>query len=367
MNIIELCLSPAKGGLELYAFRCAVELSKTDKVTAVVRKDGALEGMVKTSQVEYILSKVSFKPFPLLAAIKLARVFSGMNTDIVHVHWVKDLPLVALAKKISSRKPKVIFTRQMQITRDKKDFYHRFVYKEVNKFIAITQRVATDLKKYLPDFCSTKIEVLYYGVPQPSKFISDNEKQNLRKELGVSNDTFLAGLFGRIKKEKGQHLLIDAIEMLVKKNNLDTAALIVGHPMKDVYLDELKKEVAERGLDNRILFKDFVDNPQSLMQVCDVIVLASYEETFGLVLAEAMRAGIVVIGSNSGGVPEIINHMQDGMLFNAKNSDDLYYGLKLLAEDAGFRNKIAESGKQKADVMFNDKEHFIKLRELITG
>jgi len=134
-----------------------------------------------------------------------------------------------------------------------------------------------------------------------------------------------------------------------------------------VYLTKMKKDVIDRGLEKNIIFKDFVDDPQSLMQICDVIVLATYEETFGLVLAEAMRSGIAVVGSNSGGVPEIINHKKDGMLFTTKDAVDLYRCLKLLLEDTNLRKNIAKMGKIKADKMFDDNEHFIKLRKLITG
>ena len=361
MNIIELCLSPAKGGLELYAFRVAKELSNTYNVTAVVAKSGELESLIKNNHIEYINSKVSFKPLPILSAIKLARAFVKNDIDIVHVHWVKDLPLAALAKKLSRKKPKIVFTRQMQITRNKKDFYHRFIYKEVDKFIAITKRVASDLKNYLPDFCADKIDVLYYGVPEPKEFLSDIKKENIRTDLGISNHTFLVGLFGRIKDEKGQHLLVDAIEQLKIKDNIDATALIVGHPMREEYLDKMKEDVVKRGLGENIIFKDFINDPQSLMQVCDVIVLATYEETFGLVLAEAMRAGVAVVGSNSGGVPEIINHKEDGMLFKTKDANDLYVCLKLAMKDTDLLKSIALKGKIKADGLFDYDNHFYQL------
>lgn len=365
MNIIELCLSEAKGGLELYAFRAAVELSKTDKVTGVLRKNGALQELFENNKINYIVSKVSFKPFPLMSALKLANEFVKNDVDVVHVHWVKDLPLVALAKKLSRKKPRVVFTRQMQITRNKKDFYHRFIYKEVGRFIAITKQVANDLGKYLPNFCRDKIEVLYYGVPGPEKLLQDEEKKVIRRELGVRENTFLTGLFGRIKEEKGQHLLIDAIAMLSDNDGIDATALIVGHPMKDDYLRGLKNNVISRGLGNNIIFKDFVENPQSLMQACDVIVLATYEETFGLVLAEAMRAGVAVIGSNSGGVPEIIDHNQTGLLFTPKDNVDLYEKLKILISNDELKEQFAKQGKIKADEMFDNEKHFVSLRKLL--
>lgn len=55
----------------------------------------------------------------------------------------------------------------------------------------------------------------------------------------------------------------------------------------------------------------------------DAVVLTTECETFGLIMIEAMMAGVVVIGSNSGGVPEIIDHLEHGLLFNVFDAQDL--------------------------------------------
>ena len=116
---------------------------------------------------------------------------------------------------------------------------------------------------------------------------------------------------------------------------------------------------------NQIQFSDFVSDPQALMQICDCIALTSYEETFGLVLPEAMRAGIAVIGSNAGGVPEIIDHEITGLLFEPRNAHSLCRQIDRLHTDRQFKLDIANAGKHKADTIFNQAEHFIKLEKLL--
>jgi glycosyltransferase involved in cell wall biosynthesis len=108
---------------------------------------------------------------------------------------------------------------------------------------------------------------------------------------------------------------------------------------------------------------DFVSEPQKLMQLCDCIALTSREETFGLVLPEAMRCGIAVIGSNRGGVPEIIRHEQTGLLFESWNAADLYRQIKHLYTDTDFRKMIAANGKEVADARFNTEGHFAALEK----
>jgi glycosyltransferase involved in cell wall biosynthesis len=97
------------------------------------------------------------------------------------------------------------------------------------------------------------------------------------------------------------------------------------------------------------------------MQLCDCVILASGQETFGLVLPEAMRAGVAVIGSNSGGVPEIIDHEKTGLLFKTQDSNSLYQQIERLYLDAEIKDKIAQQGKLSADQRFDNDLHFQKL------
>jgi glycosyltransferase involved in cell wall biosynthesis len=87
-------------------------------------------------------------------------------------------------------------------------------------------------------------------------------------------------------------------------------------------------------------------------------------ETFGLVLPEAMRAGIAVIGSNAGGVPEIIEHGKTGLLFEPKNTDDLKAQILKLCSDRNLLEKLAAQGMAKANTVFNDDKHFASLVDI---
>jgi len=141
------------------------------------------------------------------------------------------------------------------------------------------------------------------------------------------------------------------------------AALVVGKTIEPAYLASLKSTCQQQGL--AVTFLDFVDEPQRLMQICDCVLLSTYEETFGLVLAEAMRAGVAVVGSDRGGVPEIIEHGQSGLLFRSGDSHSLAEALLQLKQDPALRARLAEQGKEKADSVFNVDEHYRRLRQLL--
>ncbi len=362
MNILELCLSPGLGGLELYVFRSAQALAKHNKVIAVLSTEGKLtRHFSEHSNIASEHFKKSFKHLPLFNARKLASIIDREDIDVIHMHWGNDLALAALAKKMSGKKPALVYTRQMKITRYKNDLYHRFLYQQMNLMLTISKQLEDEAKEFIPGH-DDHITTFYYGVNAPQQLLSPEEKSTQRKAMGFDDDDFVIGLLGRLEKGKGQHLLIEALSLAVR-DGLDPRALIVGHEMIPGYRNTLQQLAESMDVANNIVFKDFVNDPQRLMQLCDCIALTSFEETFGLVLPEAMRAGVAVIGSNRGGVPEIIDHESTGLLFESGDPVSLYRQIARLYTDAAFRNTLAANGKKKADDVFNNDVHFSALEK----
>jgi len=362
MNILELCLSPGLGGLELYVFRSARALAANHNVIAVLNTGGKLSAYFREHSVitaEY-LEKPS-KLLPLITARKLAAIIEREQIDAIHMHWGNDLALAALAKKLSRRKPALVYTRQMKITRYKTDFYHRFMYSQMDLMLTITKQLENEGKTFIPSR-REHINTLYYGVDTPRDLSSPEQIRQQRSELGFGEDDFIIGLLGRLEHGKGQHLLIEAMSMATR-DGLNPRALIVGHEMKAGYRIELQKLASDMKVDKNIAFMDFVPEPQKLMQLCNCIALTSKEETFGLVLPEAMRCGIAVIGSNRGGVPEIITHNETGLLFESWDAASLYAQLRRLYTDPAERKRLAANGKQEADARFNTEDHFRTLEK----
>ena len=360
MNILELCLSPGLGGLELYVFRSARALAANHNVIAVLNTEGKLNTYFREHpgiNAEHL--KRPSKLLPLITARKLAAVIDHEQIDVIHMHWGNDLALAALAKRLSRKKPALAYTRQMKITRNKTDFYHRFMYNQMDLMLTITKQLENEGKRFIPTR-REHIATLYYGVDAPEVLVQPEYIQQQRNELGFSNDDFLVGLLGRLEPFKGQHLLIEALSMAIT-DGLNPKALIVGHEMNPGYRHELQQLARRMNADSNIVFMDFVPEPQKLMQLCDCITLTSEEETFGLVLPEAMRCGIAVIGSNRGGVPEIITHEKTGLLFDSGDPASLYRQIKSLYTDPGARRRLAAAGKAEADARFNTEKHFASL------
>ena len=361
MKILEVCMSSGFGGLELYVLKVANFLSENNFHSKVLTKRNSF--LYKKLSDNKILSDSFtsvFYHFPLFSAIKLSRYIDKNDIDILHIHWGNDLFLAVLAKVFSSRKVKIIYTRQMSLTRKKNDVYHRFLYKNVDAYLVITKALFDDAIKYLP-IKKENVHLLYYGVPAADKNIIDCEQYFT--ESGMDNSKFRLAIFGRIEKGKGQHLVVEAVKNLTKQDKKIQLG-IIGHAMDESYFDTLKTDIIKHKLESNVFYLGFHNQPTSIMPCFDAVVLATKCETFGLVLPEAMRAGVAVIGSNCGGVPEIIEHKKTGLLFESENAMDLTRQLSKLVDDKEYCATLAKAGKKDADDRFSEEVHFEKLIDL---
>jgi glycosyltransferase involved in cell wall biosynthesis len=361
MNLLELCLSPGFGGLELYAFKVISHYQNRGSVcVAVVRPGTLLDRKLDQSGLQRVYLQPRLRYLPLIAARQLAKLLDKHEIDTLHIHWRGDLPLAVLAKRFARGPIRLVYTRQMALTRGKFDFYHRFLYKNVDLYLTITKRLQSDARRLLP-ISPDKVQLLYYGVPSPGP-VDEAGCVELFTESNIQKRDLTVGLFGRIEYGKGQHLLVAATQRLCEQG-YDVQAVLVGHIMDQDYFDGIMQDVKTKGLKDRVVYLGFHENPPAIMGCFDAVVLASKDETFGLVLAEAMRAGTAVIGSNAGGVPEIIDDGETGFLFESENAADLTRCMEKLVTDPNTRTKLARQGKAYADETFSEERHFQELTD----
>lgn len=352
-NILEFCLSPDLGGLELFMINCYQDFKGKTNSKVIVQKDTKLD--------KYLGDECKFhikrnKLFPIFPALKLAQYIDDNKIDIIHFHWTKDIATIVLGKILSKQKPKIIQTRNMTMTRFKSDFYHRWLYKNITTMHAVTYQVKEQIKKFIPKEICPKVEMVYMGTKEKS--INNDRITALREKYNLTDlNTFIVGIVGRIEDAKGQYLVIEAIKLL---KDLNIKAVIVGHTMDEKYLNNLKQKVKDFNIEDKILFTGFTQEVDEHMRIFDVNVLATPRETFGLVVIEAMINNVCVIATNNGGPLEIIDDGKDGLLFD-RTSNDLANKIKLLYQDEELKNHLSMSGYNKAKNIFESNKQLNKL------
>ncbi len=358
-KVLALCLSPDKGGLELYFLKLIsyYRNSKSPLYVACSSKSyisqNISENMIECTYSHFLNKIISF--------FKLRNFIRENSLNTIHISWSKDVFIAVMLKIFTPGNIKIIYYRQMKISRPKKDIFHKFIYSKIHRVLVITDKLKSEAKEFLP-IDKNKIIKLTYGIQKPDKEGLVN-RHDFYKKNNMDPNKFTIGIFSRIEEQKGQHLVLESIS----KINHDIQLFIIGHCMDVRYKDELIRFSSLNKISDSIVFLGFTKSPMTLMPCFDLIILPTYEETFGLIVAEAMLMGTPVIGSDAGGVPEIITHKKNGLLFETKNHHDLKEKIELLIENQSMRDRIREEAVIYADENYNYHNHFKKLETIINN
>jgi glycosyltransferase involved in cell wall biosynthesis len=153
------------------------------------------------------------------------------------------------------------------------------------------------------------------------------------------------------------HYLIDAMPAILREHP-DAHCVIVGgqHVHELEYPESLRKRVAEANLSERVTFAGIQHNIPHWMQAMDVVVHASDNEPFGIVVIEAMALGKPVAATDTAGPTEIISHRIDGWLWSAGEPASLTTAVLELLADSELREKIGQAARRKA-AMFSSRTY----------
>jgi glycosyltransferase involved in cell wall biosynthesis len=204
--------------------------------------------------------------------------------------------------------------------------------------------------------------VIYNGV---DLCYFDGQKRS--KDLfRFSPKDFVITQIGRIVRDKGVHIFIEAIASLIARFPF-IRGLVVGNSSderNDTYISELKKLVNYFGLENKVLFFNFLDNIRDIYGISDLIVQPSLIEPFGRVLAEAMAMRIPVIATNVGGQNEIVKDGISGLLIPPNNQKALAHAIELIIENKTFAMKLGENGRFMIEQRFSQQQHVSQIQKV---
>jgi glycosyltransferase involved in cell wall biosynthesis len=169
---------------------------------------------------------------------------------------------------------------------------------------------------------------------------------------------------------KGAHYLIDVIKLVISKNKKVHFSIIGwDNTSKDEkYKLKIENRVRQEGLENFIEFKNSTDEIKNEYLKADILLHPSESESFGYVLAEAMAFKIPVVAFNVGGIPEVIENGESGILVEPYNIKEMSESLLLLIGNSKLRASFGKRGleivKEKFELKFNIRQ-ILNVLELI--
>lgn len=171
--------------------------------------------------------------------------------------------------------------------------------------------------------------------------------EGIRPELGLDQNNFVVLTVGFVGWRKGHLDILDAVPRVVKENQ-SVRFIFMGGEEYPGESDQVISRIKSENLDNWVLVTREVERSKvpAYLAAADVFLLPSRREGMPISILEAMRAGLPVIVSNVGAIPEMIEDGQSGLLIEPGSSDAIAQAVINLSRDDVLRQRLAESARK---------------------
>jgi len=228
-----------------------------------------------------------------------------------------------------------------------------------DRAIAISQSVKDFCVNY-QGFKPEQVQVVHNPVPQCTRGTrSAEDLRRLRSEYRLEDDVPVAGAITRFYPVKGTHYLIEAFAQVVQALPRARLLLVGDGPDRAA----LERQARELGIAEQVTFAGFERDVEAHLQLCWVSVVPSIEEGLGLAAIESMAAGVPVVASRVGGLPEVVTDGVTGRLVPRGGVDETAQAILQILGDDDLRKTMGDACR--ADSRRFSMERYVERMELV--
>ncbi len=298
------------------------------------------------------LAKLQIVPFMLSQYLAARKAIKKFKPDVVHAHWAFPQGFTAYLLP----RPYLITIYGGEVFLSRK--YHlvpllNIIMKKSKGNFALTNGLRNIARGY---GFSQKIKTMPLGVDMSVFHPTITGSKKIKKKLCPNGELLILSV-GRLVEKKGHRYLLDAYARTLHSFTKSRLVIVGGGPL----LEDLKKQAISLQITDRVVFAEEIDHSQlpAYYDAADLFVLPSIidssgdRETQGVVFVEAMASKTPVIGTRSGGIPDVISSPQVGLLSREKDAKGLAEHMLALLTDRKKRENLARNAYAHA------KKHFV--------
>jgi len=350
LRVVHALLSLDCGGMEhivLDLVRLGIEAGQHVEVLCLERP-GDLAPLVR--QVGAPVHCMNKPPgVPLRLCWRIARLLRSMRPDVVHTHQIGTLFYTGPAARWCGVRA-IVHTEHGQeyAHRRRTRWLGRLAARAAMRFFCVSDDTARHVIEHriVP---RRKVRVIHNGIDIDRFAEAARQRDIVRRELQIPAAAPVVGTVGRLAEVKRQDLLIHALAEL-RRSVPDARLLLVGDGPNRQQLTAL---AAGLGLNDAVCFAGYRADRERLLAAMDVFALSSDSEGTPLALLEAWAAGLPVVATAVGGLPELIDHGSTGLLVPRGDPASLSATLAGLLKDAPKRRALGAAGHQLVRTRFD--------------
>jgi len=320
-------------------------------VVSLDNEDGFLQALDKIGVRYYRLRLWNWRkgkywwriPFTIGRLVKIIR---QEKVDIIHSNEFWCMPYAAIAGKMIAKLPVITHIR-LFITPQKA---RQYCLKWADIIVCVSQATAELLKKW-QYYSPEKVVTVYNGL-DPDEYQDYEEKREaFRKEHQLTEKEIAIGEIAQLEPRKNQHRVLEMIPDIVRECP-SARFFFIGASRHQEYEKQLFQRCRELELDQYCRFLGRRSDVPAVCAGLDISILPSSQEGFGRVLIESMYMKTPPVGSDKGGIPEVIDHGYSGFVFPLQRFELFKEYLLRLIKDKDLRLKMGTKGRDKVQRQF---------------
>lgn len=342
-KILQIITKSNFGGAQKYVYELSTDLKKKDyDIIVAFGGNGILSQKLQKENIETRQINSLSRDINIFSDIKVffevIDLIKEIRPDIIHLHSSKIGVLGSLAARICFV-PKIVYTIHGLAFNENRNWFSKIIIKKLywltifmsHKSIAVSKYVKDEILKIPLSFIlKDKIEIVRNEI-NPVDFYSKEESLDfISKKIGRNLDNKkIIGTIAELHHVKGINYLIDSAKKIIDKNP-DTIFVVFGDGEEK---ENLQNQISDLKINENFFILGFVDNASKYLKGLDLFVLPSISEALALVILEAKEAGIKIVASKVGGIPEAVNNYPNAKTFYPKSVEDLTSKIKQSLEE----------------------------------
>ncbi len=350
MRILYVITKANWGGAQRYVFDLALASKKAGhEVLVVYGTEGALIEKLDANDIATKAISGLKRDISLMSEFRsfqsLLSIVEEFRPDVIHGNSSKAGGLAVLAGRLK-HVPRIVFTSHGWAFNEQRPLWQKAVIGTFHYYTVLLSHVTICVSHALVRdahwmrFVRNRFHVIHNGIAAIEFLPRDEARARLAPAIKAP---IWIGTIAELHPTKGLSVLIDAFARIAKEDTSSTLVIMGDGEERAHLLDRIEMH----GLSERIVLAGFVADAQTYLKALDVFVLPSFSEALGYVLLEAGLAGLPAIGSNVGGIPEVLEDDVTGLLVPPGNPDTLAQALAHLAADSALRTQIGTALNEK--------------------
>jgi glycosyltransferase involved in cell wall biosynthesis len=328
-----------RGGEQQIAYLIDELRLRDAEVHIAVKKDSEFERYCQRKKLP-CLSLPFSNSLDLKTALAIKKICRQLNPDVIHLHSSKSHGIGVLSAVLGNRVP-LILSRRVDFV-PKNTWMTRFKYNHpsIKKILCVSEKINEIIRGYINH---PEKSITVHSGTDLNKFKETPVENVLRKIYQIPSDTFIIGNTSALESHKDYFTFLDTVKLLVN-SQLNIKAFIIGTGSLET---ALKTYCSQKGLSDHVVFTGFRKDILQVLSSLDLFLITSNEEGLGTSVLDAFAAGIPVVATAAGGIPEMVENRKTGMLEKIYDSEALARAVVEVLQKSDLRNSLIAGAKEK--------------------